>query len=70
MEVERDHLQRQLAQAHKMESVGPGGRHCARLQQPLTVINGYTHMLLSDLPAEMMRESIEEIQKAGSAPPD
>jgi len=67
MEVERDHLQRQLAQAHKMESVGRlAGGIAHDFNNLLTVINGYTHMLLSDLSAgDEARESIEEIQKAG-----
>ena len=67
MEAERDHLQRQLAQAHKMESVGRlAGGVAHDFNNLLTVINGYTHMLLSDLDAgNEMRESIEEIQKAG-----
>ena len=67
MEAERDHLQRQLAQAHKMESVGRlAGGIAHDFNNLLTVINGYTHMLLSDLkPEDEMRDSIEEIQNAG-----
>jgi two-component system cell cycle sensor histidine kinase/response regulator CckA len=65
--TERKQLEDQLRQAHKMEAIGRlAGGVAHDFNNILMVINGYSHLLLLDLPADNpMRTQLEEIKKAG-----
>jgi len=66
-EEEKTKLQRQLAQAQKMESIGRlAGGVAHDFNNLLTVINGYSKLLLRDLKeGGPLRDSLAEISKAG-----
>jgi signal transduction histidine kinase len=66
-EEERRHLERQLLQAQKMESVGRlAGGVAHDFNNHLTVINGYCAMLLDEMgPGDPLREPVDEILLAG-----
>ena len=66
-EAERARLSAQLAQAQKMESVGRlAGGVAHDFNNWLTVINGYSSLVLSGLTsADPLREQVQEILKAG-----
>jgi PAS domain S-box-containing protein len=67
-ENERRHLERQLLQAQKMESVGRlAGGVAHDFNNHLTVIDGYCEMLLDQMgPDDPLREPVEEILLAGN----
>ena len=64
---ERRHLERQLLQAQKMESVGRlAGGVAHDFNNHLAVINGYCAMLLDEMgPGDPLREQLDEILLAG-----
>ena len=66
-EEERSTLQAQLQQAQKMESIGRlAGGVAHDFNNMLTVINGYSQMLLSNLGAgDPLRDTLAEIYNAG-----
>jgi PAS domain S-box-containing protein len=66
-EEERRHLERQLLQAQKMESLGRlAGGVAHDFNNHLTVINGYCAMLLDEMgPGDPLREPVDEILLAG-----
>ena len=64
---ERVHLERQLLQAQKLESIGRlAGGVAHDFNNLLTVINGYADFLLAELdPESELRSDAEEIRRAG-----
>ena len=66
-ELARQQLEEQLRQAQKLESVGRlAGGIAHDFNNLLTVINGYSDMLVKDLPADdARRPAIKEIRDAG-----
>jgi PAS domain S-box-containing protein len=67
-EADNQRLQSQLAQAHKMESVGRlAGGVAHDFNNMLTIILGNTEMILSDMPPESrFIENLQEIHKAAA----
>ena len=67
VEAEREKLREQLFQAQKMKSIGRlAGGVAHDFNNMLTVINGYTRILLDRLkPGDEMRLDLEEVSKAG-----
>ena len=66
-EQERSSLEEQLRQAQKLESIGRlAGGIAHDFNNVLTVINGYSRLLLGQLRAgDPLRDGLEEIRKAG-----
>jgi signal transduction histidine kinase/ActR/RegA family two-component response regulator len=66
LEHEKEEAEAQFRQAQKMEAVGRlAGGLAHDLRNQLTVINGYSDLLLPEAPAEgLWREGLEEIRKA------
>ena len=66
--TERVQAETRLMQAQKMESVGRlAGGVAHDFNNLLTVINGYSRLMLEKLnPSDPLRESLEEIHKAGT----
>jgi len=69
--TERRVLEDQFRQSQKMEAVRPSrGRNRSRFHNLLTVVSGYTEVLLDQLtPAHPLRAKAESIQQASIAPP-
>jgi PAS domain S-box-containing protein len=65
--TERHHMEEQLIEARKMETVGRlAGGIAHDFNNLLTVVNGYSELLLARLPsADPLRASITEIHRAG-----
>jgi two-component system cell cycle sensor histidine kinase/response regulator CckA len=65
--TERKRLEEQFHQAQRLESVGRlAGGVAHDFNNLLTVINGYTEMLINDLPRESpIRDSLREVHAAG-----
>jgi PAS domain S-box-containing protein len=64
--TERKRLEHQLLQAQKLESIGRlAGSIAHDFNNLLTIINGYAHLVLSDMdPQHPQRDAMEELSKA------
>jgi len=64
-EAERDRLQEQLRQAQKLEAIGRlAGGVAHDFNNLMTVITGYTDVIVADMPPGPTRDALEEVRAA------